>query len=144
QSVTQVAIPTPDNGVRLGYQVQIAANSPAASLSFVEGATGQVLYRESQVDNDTTDPDWGAFPENPPLDYSSPAPREPWCFPGLAAGCQRTIGNPASPLAWDIDPATGAPTQTTNGNNEIAVQNWDNNNPFSVGTTTSTTSPTRN
>ena len=58
-------------------------------------------------------------------------------------GCDEVIGTSASPLAWDIDPATGLSSFTTNGNNALAVHNWFSNNPFTVGTELATPSPTR-
>ena len=119
----------------------VLANSavdPVADLSFVDAETGQVLYSESMIDSESADPEWKAFPASPPVDYSSTDTREKWCFLGLAAGCDQVVGTPASPLAWDVDPATGASTHTTSGNNAVAVHNWFNNNPVSVGTETAT------
>ncbi|HEY3227854.1 MAG TPA: M36 family metallopeptidase, partial [Roseiflexaceae bacterium] len=59
--------------------------------------------------------------------------------------CDRILADAATaPIAWDVNPATGEPTFTTNGNNAIAVHNWFNNNPFSVGTETATPRPDRN
>jgi hypothetical protein len=142
-----VGVPTATQGVRLAYQVMVLANTasadPVADLTFVDAETGQVLDRQSLIDSETADPVWSAFRASPTLDYSSTDTRQRWCFLGLAAGCQLVVGSPASPLAWDVDPTTGSPTFTTNGNNEIAVQNWNSANPFTVGTQTATPSPTR-
>ena len=48
-----------------------------------------------------------------------------------------------APSPWDVNPATGVSTNTTNGNNAIAVHNWTNNSPFTVGTETATARPNR-
>ena len=71
-----------------------------------------------------------------------PTRRVRWCF-GPDRGCDEVVGTPASRLPWDVDPATGLPTNTTNGNNAIAVHNWDSNDPFTVGTETATPRPDR-
>ncbi|MCI0687068.1 MAG: M36 family metallopeptidase [Sporichthyaceae bacterium] len=143
-----VAVPTVD-GARAAYLVTLGANvdgangSPVAYATYVDARNGSVLLREDLVDHDTDDPEWAVFPNTPPTDYSSTDTRELWCFTGAAAGCDEVVGSSASPLAWDVDPATGVSTLTTSGNNSFAVHNWFSNNPFSVGTELATPSPTR-
>ena len=136
-----VAVPTADRGARAAYEVVLGANlggaEPVAYSTYVDARDGSVLVREDLVDSDVDNPEWEVFPNRPPTDYSSTDTRVHWCF-GAAPGCDEVVGTSASPLAWDINPATGQSTNTTNGNNAIAVHNWFNNNPFSVGTETAT------
>jgi hypothetical protein len=141
-----VAVPTPDRGARAAYEVvfgsQAAGVEPLAYSTYVDARDGAVLVRENLVDSDSDNPEWDVFPATPPTNYSSTDTRQHWCFlPG--GGCDEVVGTSASPLAWDVDPATGLPTNTTSGNNAIAVHNWNSNDPFSVGTETATASPTR-
>ncbi len=141
-----VAVPTADRGVRAAYQVVLGANlsgaEPVAYSTYVDARDGSILVREDLVDSDADNPRWDAFENSPPLDYSSTDTRVQWCFL-TGVGCDEVVGTSASPLAWDVNPATGTSTLTTNGNNAIAVHNWNNNNAFSVGTETATASPTR-
>lgn len=130
QSVKQVAVPMPDGGARAAYEVVVAddaATGAQAYTSYVDARTGRVLVREDDVADESDDPEWGAFPENPPADYSSRDTRETWCLT-RTAGCDRVIADPATPAPWDVDPAASGttPTRTTRGNNEWAAQAWDN------------------
>jgi extracellular elastinolytic metalloproteinase len=132
QGVKLVAVPMPDGGARTAYEVSVndsTAGDAQSYTSYVDARTGDVLIREDNVDNDSDDPEWQAFPANPPADYSSQDTRETWCQTATA-GCDRVIGNPASPLAWDVDPSVNgtAATQTTRGNNEYAAEAWNNPN----------------
>ncbi len=141
-----VAVPTADRGTRAAYEVIFGANlqggEPLAFSTYVDARDGGVLVRENLVDSDVDNPEWEVFPNRPPTDYSSTDTRVHWCFgPGL--GCDEVVGTSASPLPWDVDPATGTSTTTTSGNNAIAVHNWFNNNAFSVGTETATARPDR-
>jgi extracellular elastinolytic metalloproteinase len=144
QRVRLVAVPVPGDTARAAYQVVLGSvdDVAAAVMSYVDARTGEVLLREDLVDHDSDNPEWDVFPANPPVDYSSTDTRRLWCWTA-AAGCDETVGTVASPLAWDVDPATGETTQTTRGNNSIAVENLNSNDPFSVGTETATPSPTR-
>jgi extracellular elastinolytic metalloproteinase len=128
QSVKPVAVPLPAGGVRAAYEVSVNDSDPngtQAYTSYVDARTGDVLIREDNVNDEADDPEWKAFPENPPADYSSRDTRETWCFT-KTAGCDRVVGNPASPLPWDVDPSVSATesTHTTRGNNEWAAQDW--------------------
>jgi extracellular elastinolytic metalloproteinase len=139
-----VAVPTPERGVRRAWQVQLidGGAEPRAVVSYVDAATGAVLVRDNLVDNLADNPRWKAFPANPPLDYSSTDTRVTWCW--LASmGCAQVVGNPASPNPWDVDPATGASTRSTEGNNSFAVHNWDENDARTVGTEPATPRPDR-
>jgi extracellular elastinolytic metalloproteinase len=141
-----VAVPTADRGARAAYEVVLGADltgaGPVVYSTYVDARDGTVLLRENLVDFDADNPKWDAFPNTPPLNYLTTDTRARWCLMA-APGCDEIIGTPASPLAWDIDPATGTSTETTKGNNAIAVHNWFNNDPFSVGTQTSTARPDR-
>jgi extracellular elastinolytic metalloproteinase len=141
-----VAVPTPDRGARAAYQVTLGADlsgaEPVAYTTYVDARDGSVLIRENLVDSDTDNPEWEVFPNTPPVDYSSADTRQRWCFAdGL--GCEEIVGTSASPLAWDIKPENGKPSETTLGNNSFAVHNWFSNNPFKVGHELATPSPTR-
>jgi extracellular elastinolytic metalloproteinase len=128
QSVKPVAVPMPQGGVRAAYEVSVSDNDPngaQAYTSYVDARSGDVLIREDNVVDEADDPEWKAFPENPPADYRSHDTRETWCFT-KTSGCDRVVGNPASPLPWDVDPSVSATesTHTTRGNNEWAAQDW--------------------
>lgn len=142
-----VAVPTADRGARAAYEVILGADlsgaDPAAFSTYVDARDGAVLVREDLVDHDADNPQWEVFPNSPSVDHSSTDTRVRWCVQA-GAGCDEVVGTAASPLPWDVDPATGASTQTTKGNNSIAVQNWNSNDPFSVGTETATPRPDRN
>jgi extracellular elastinolytic metalloproteinase len=136
-----VAVPTADRGARAAYEVTLGADlsgaDPIAYATYVDARDGTVLVRENLVDSDSDNPEWDVFPNTPSTDYSSSDTREHWCF-SAGAGCDEVIGTPASPLPWDVDPATGMSNQTTRGNNSVAVHNWFSNNAASVGTETAT------
>ena len=129
QAVKLVAVPMPEGGARAAYEVSVNDSDPNGGArsytTYVDARTGRVLVREDNVDDESDDPEWKAFPENPPADYSSRDTRETWCA-ARTAGCDRVIANPASPLAWDVDPGVSStePTHTTRGNNEWAAQDW--------------------
>lgn len=141
-----VAVPTPDQGPRAAYQVALGAGlasaDPVAYTTWVDARNGGILVRENIVDHDSDNPEWDVFPNSPRTDYSSRDTRERWCWTPQRL-CDEAVSGPASPSAWDVDPATGAPSNTTKGNNAFAVHNWLSNDPFTVGTELATPSPTR-
>ena len=141
-----VAVPTPDRGARAAYQVTLGADlngaEPAAYTTYVDARDGSVLIRENLVDSDSDNPEWEVFPNTPPTDYSSTDTRQRWCF-AAGPGCEEIVGTSASPLAWDVRPENGKSSETTVGNNAIAVHNWFTNNAGKVGHETATPSPTR-
>ena len=105
-----VAVPTADRGARAAYKVTFGANlsgaDPIAFSTYVDARDGVVLVREDLVDSDADNPEWEVFPNVPPTDYSSTDTR------GAGASCRaaaatRSSARSASPLAWDVDPATG-------------------------------------
>jgi extracellular elastinolytic metalloproteinase len=125
QGAKLVAVPMPNGGARAAYEVSVSdstASGTQSYTSYVDARTGDVLVRDDNVDDDTDNPEYKAFPENPPADYSSRDNRETWCQQATA-GCDRVIADTASPLAWDVDPTVSgtASTQTTRGNNEYAA-----------------------
>ncbi|WP_245716207.1 M36 family metallopeptidase [Micromonospora humi] len=140
-----VAVPTADRGPRAAWEVVLGADTtgadPAAYATYVDARDGAVLVRENLIDHAADNPSWDVFPNSPRVDRSSVDTRVRWCA-APAAGCREVVGVPGHP-AWDVDPATGASTTTTKGNNAIAVQNWFSNDPFSVGTETATPRPDR-
>ena len=99
-------------------------------------------------------PRWLHFPNSPVFreatdTSATPDTRELWCWlPG--AECDRVVGvnepagflNEASPLAWDVEPRSGQPTFTTEGNNaRTAISEQ---SPFTPDTAARRpTSPTR-
>ncbi|MDI6102176.1 M36 family metallopeptidase [Actinoplanes sp. NEAU-A12] len=141
-----VAVPTPDQGARAAYQVALGADltsaDPVAYTTWVDARTGGILVRENIVDHDADNPEWDVFPNSPRTDYSSRDTRKRFCW-APQRGCDEVVAGPASPQPWDVDPATGTPTNTTKGNNGFAVHNWLSNDPFTVGTELATPSPTR-
>jgi extracellular elastinolytic metalloproteinase len=141
-----VAVPTPDRGARAAYEVVFSADvngaEPVAYSTYVDARDGSVLVRENLVDSDSDNPGWKVFPNTPPTDYSSADTRQNWCFTA-DPGCAEVVGTTASPLAWDVNPSNRKPSETTDGDNAIAVHNWFNNDPFTVGKETATPSPTR-
>ncbi|MFG1673636.1 M36 family metallopeptidase [Micromonospora sp. NPDC049282] len=140
-----VAVPTADRGARAAWEVVLGADTtgadPAAYATYVDARDGAVLVREDLIDHAADNPSWDVFPNSPRVDRSSVDTRVRWCA-APAAGCREVVGVPGHP-AWDVDPATGASTTTTKGNNAIAVHNWFSNDAFSVGTETATPRPDR-
>ncbi|GAA3116372.1 M36 family metallopeptidase [Streptosporangium carneum] len=127
--VTPVAVPAPD-GVHRAYQVVLVApgqkGGPAAYTTHVDAAGGAVLVRDNLVETlkaaAPDNPSWTVFPANPPSDLSSRDTRRRWCF-AAGPGCDLVAGgDPATGLAWDVDPATKTSTHTSAGN---AVRTFD-------------------
>jgi extracellular elastinolytic metalloproteinase len=139
-----VAVPTTDGAARAAYRVELAAldGDPVAFGTYVDARDGSIIVREDLVDSDLDNPEWQVFPNTPSTDYSSDDTRVVWCWEP-AEGCDEVVGTDASPLAWDVDPATEVTTETTDGNNSFAVHNWFTTNPFSVGTELATPRPDR-
>src|SRR6266508_5907541 len=147
RSVDRVAVPTPLGGPRAAYHVVLlgAAGTaePVAYSTFVDARDGSVLVREDLIDREVDNPTWEVFPNTPPVDYTSKDTRVIWCFAPLALRCDEVVGTSASPFAWDVKTESGKPTNTTDGNNALAVHNWFSNDPFDVGKEPATPSPTR-
>ena len=141
-----VAVPTADRGARAAYEVVLGAD--------VNGAhgPGRLLHLRGRARRRRAGPRGPRRPRRrtTPSGRSSRTRRRsttrrptPGCAGASppAAGCDEVVGTPASPLRWDVDPATGPSTHTTTGNNAIAVHNWFSNDPFTVGTETATPRP---
>jgi extracellular elastinolytic metalloproteinase len=145
QGVELIAVPVPQSAARAAYQVVLIGGDEAGPVGFttyVDARDGSVLVREDLVDYSEDNPAWEVFPNTPPFDYSSTDTRVRWCFlPG--PGCDEVVGTPASPLHWDIDSTNRKSSQTTVGNNAIAVHNWFSNDASDVGKETATPRPNR-
>jgi extracellular elastinolytic metalloproteinase len=141
QRTKLVAVPTPADGVRRAWEVIVSDLPNEVSVqTYVDAETGGLLDRETLIDYATDNPQWKVFRSYPNPDYSSTDTRELWCW-SAAAGCALTLASASSPLAWDVDPATGLSTNTTRGNNDRATENWVR--PPTQGTNYATPSPTR-
>jgi hypothetical protein len=139
------AVPMPGAPPRAAYQVVLLSDKPYDSTgytTYVDARTAEVLVRDDIMNYDVDNPDWGVFPANPPADYSSRDNRVTWCQT-QAAGCERAVASANDGLAWDIDRATAAPSQTSVGNSARNTEKWDSLAGGTVGTRTSTASPTR-
>jgi len=120
----RVAVPTPSDGTRNAYEVVLAekGGEGSAFTVLVDGTTGELLVREDLVDHLEDNPAWELFGATPPDEKSTE--RETWCWSDLA-GCEDVVDNGASPLAWDVNPATETSTGTTDGNNALSGKSWD-------------------
>ena len=136
------AVPMPGAAPRSAYQVVLVAGDDTGYATYVDARTGDVLLREDLVDHESDNPEWDVFPANPPADYSSRDTRQRWCLTPRR-GCARTVSTADAGLAWDLDPATGAPSLTTVGNSAQSTEKWDSLANGTVGTRTATASPTR-
>jgi extracellular elastinolytic metalloproteinase len=132
-----VAVPTPRNGVRLAWETSLLEGEDGFA-SFVDAETGEVLVREGLVDHLADNPTWTVFPNTPPMNYASTDTRVRWCWL-TTANCALVLNNPSSPLPWDVDPRNGNSNFTTDGNNAVAVHNWDSNDSRSRGKERATT-----
>jgi hypothetical protein len=133
--VRQVAVPTPADGPRAAYEVTFSgtdAARPVAFTSYVDGLTGAVLVRDDLVDFDSDNPRWAVYPATPPL--SGADQRVQWCLKP-AAGCAKTVSDPVSNGAWDVNLATGAPTFTSVGNSVNDVVSLGAGTPATNATT---------
>ena len=118
QLVRRVAFPTPQRGVRLAFETVYADGVDAGYRHIVDAATGDVLYREGIVESLVDNPSWDVFPAFPlmtrlnrfPYNFPSADTRRTWCW-DKGPGCQDVIANAASPLPWDVDPATAPPDE---------------------------------
>ena len=139
-----VAMPTPRDGVRVAWEVNVVdtarvndGHEPLAYNTFVDAQTGRVLYRKNAVDHlahgmprQVPDPRWKVFPNTPQLaQLGVPAPddRETWCWSVTDPACTRVIGGstgirviPQLKFAYDEVPVAadqpGVPSDTSKGN----------------------------
>lgn len=140
-----VAVPTPRDGVRPAWETLLTQPSESEGFrQFVDAENGELLVRTDVVDHaqDPENPEWAVFPVSPPLDYSTNDTRERWCWEA-GEGCDRVIGNAASPAPWDVKAKTGNSFNTTQGNNARSTEKWRRPGNFSQGTHFATKSKTR-
>ncbi|WP_203917654.1 M36 family metallopeptidase [Rugosimonospora africana] len=123
----QVAVPTPLDGPRAAYLVTLISTDtadPAAYNTYVDARTGRVLVREDLVDFDSDNPTWAVFPATAPrVVKPGTDPRVHWCL-HWQPGCVKTVSDPVSGQAWDVDLTTGAPTGTSVGNSANDTVRW--------------------
>ncbi|WP_308016462.1 M36 family metallopeptidase [Jidongwangia harbinensis] len=120
--VRLVAVPMPGAAPRAAYEVVlVAADGEHGYTTYVDARAGTVLVRENLVNFADDNPRWKVFPATP---TGATDTRQTWCAVA-AAECARAVTDPATGRAWDIDPATGTPSQTTIGNSAEAVRFWD-------------------
>jgi hypothetical protein len=140
------AVPTPRDGVRLAYEVDVMNNDlagkgePIGFIYFVDAENGRVLSRQNAVQHAAggmrvpsqvpIDPRWKVFPNTPPLaepGVKADDTRETWCWVDDGSGtCDRVIGGidfprniPQLRFPYDVVPAdqtNGTPSDTSLGN----------------------------
>ncbi|MFI5493886.1 M36 family metallopeptidase [Actinoplanes sp. NPDC051859] len=126
--VRLVAVPMPGADPRAAYEVVVMANDaehPLGYTTYVDAIDGKVLLRENLVNFADGDPHWKVFPATPPTNGADT--RQTWCI--TATGCARSVVDPATGKAWDVDAVTGTPSNTTTGNSAETVRLWGNGNP---------------
>ena len=116
-------MPVPGEAPRRAWRVEMVLDAETAYSVHVDAVTGEVLARENLVDADSDNPRWKVFTGTPLTDRSPTDIRKVFCWTA-AAGCDEAVASPASPKAWDVDPATNLSTQTTNGNNAFTFEQW--------------------
>jgi hypothetical protein len=123
----EVAVPTPADGPQAAYAVTLISTNaadPTAYTTYVDARTGAVLVREDLVNFDSDDPTWAVFPATAPsVIRPGTDPRVHWCL-SPAPGCVKTVRDPVSGQAWDVDLTTGASTLTSTGNSTNDVVRW--------------------
>ncbi|MCW2502939.1 MAG: peptidase m36 fungalysin [Actinomycetia bacterium] len=123
--VRAVALPMPGADPVAAFEIVLGSKShPLAYTSYVDGRTGAVLVRHNLVDFAGDNPSWKAFGAAPATS-TDPATddRQTWCA-RPAEGCDGSFADPAAGLAWDLDHASGAPTNTTSGNAADTQVRW--------------------
>ncbi len=131
QLVRRIAFATPNRGMRVAFETLYTDGVDAGYRHVVDAETGEILFREGTVESLVDNPSWEIFPAFPevtrrnafPYGYPNTDTREVWCWEN-GPGCDNEIANAASPLAWDVDPATGLSTNTTIGNNANSKEIW--------------------
>ncbi|HIZ98542.1 MAG TPA: M36 family metallopeptidase [Candidatus Janibacter merdipullorum] len=121
QHVQRVVVPVPGAATRDAYHVVVRDADDSGYSVHIDAQDGSVIARESLVDFDSDDPRWKVFTGTPAHDGSSEDSRVEWCW---TAECTESVKNPASPLAWDVDPVTEESTTTTSGNNAYTGERW--------------------
>jgi hypothetical protein len=141
--VDLVAMPMPAGAPHAVYAITLIstdAADPTAYTTYVDARDGSVLVRDDLVNFDSDNPTRAVFPATaPPTIPAGSDPRVHWCLTP-APGCVRTVSDPNSGQAWDIDLASGTPTFTSSGNSANDVVLWGGGAP----PTPATASPDRN
>ncbi|HVF20977.1 MAG TPA: M36 family metallopeptidase [Mycobacteriales bacterium] len=148
QQVRRVVLPTPTQGLRPAWEVNVVdahgakKGFPEAFISLVDAGTGKVWTRSNAVEHLDgggpivrpqvgTGPQWRGFDHSPDLpiqDQASPDTRRLYCW-AEASGCDHVL-EPISPsrFAYDELPdetgTTAAPTLTTRGNNADTTSSY--------------------
>jgi extracellular elastinolytic metalloproteinase len=167
QHVKKAAFATPHHGARAAYDASVTAGTADSLSSYqvvVDAESGELLYRQNQVDYLTDDPTWLAprhsMAYNPmnafPWNYPTTDNRVVHCWTATA-GCDVVVSDDpatttypkgvASKVPWDIQldaAGTDLGTKATVGNNVDDARVWSGNhgaygNPALVRAT----SPTR-
>ena len=153
QEARKVAFATPARGVRTAFETVVSDEKAGEMMSYrqvVDGTTGEILFRESNVDHSVDNPKWLVWEANPhaaldefPWNYPSADSRELWCwFPDPACQFLPSTSLGDHEVEWDKDARTNEPTFTTIGNNANSSEAWFSS--FSPGPTGyRPTSPTR-
>ena len=109
--VRLVAMPMPGATARAAYEVVlVAADAEHGYTTYVDARNGKVLVRENLVELRRGQPALEGLPGH--SDAPARTPGRPG-VPRLPPECTRVVLDPATGKAWDIDPATGATSQTT-------------------------------
>ncbi|MDQ1659448.1 MAG: extracellular elastinolytic metalloproteinase [Cryptosporangiaceae bacterium] len=129
--IRTVGLPMPGAAPVSAYEVVVASRNaahPLAYTSYVDGRSGKVLVRENDVDFESDanfadgNPQWKVFPSTPTT-LTSDVFRQNWCAQPAPA-CLRIVSDPATGKPWDVDQATGNPTNTTLGNSAASQTGW--------------------
>lgn len=123
QQVKQVVVPMPGKASRTAYHVVVRDAQDSGYSVYLDAATGEVIARDGLVDHDTDNPRWSVFTSVPEVSQAPADTRAQWCWTTVT-GCAEAVAGPASPLAWDVDPATKLSTTTTSGNNATSGERW--------------------
>src|SRR4051794_3512874 len=166
QHVEKAVFATPHQGALAAYDATVTAGTGDNLTSYqlvVDAQTGNLLYRQDQVDNLTDNPTWLAprhsMPFNPmnayPWNYPTTDGRSLFCWTATA-GCQVVVsdnpatntypGGVASKVPWDVQldvAGTNLGTTATVGNNVDDARVWTGNhgvygNPALVRETSAT------
>jgi extracellular elastinolytic metalloproteinase len=132
--VRQVAVPMPGAAPRIAYEMVIGNNDadhPLGYTTYVDAIDGKILMRENLVNFAENDPHWRVFPATPGTTGTDS--RVLFCYT-TATGCSRQVADPATGKAWDVDVATGTPTNTTSGNSAISGRLWGDGSPHTTAT----------
>jgi extracellular elastinolytic metalloproteinase len=147
QQVKKAVFATPHHGARAAYDATVTTNVDGNLQSYqvvVDAETGDLLYRQNQVDNISDNPTWLAprhsMPYNPmnafPWNYPTTDGRSLFCWTATA-GCDVIAsdnaattaypGGVASKFAWDVQlnsAGVDQGTKATIGNNVDDARVW--------------------